>query len=213
VPDRESERFDAVARARSLAGVEEAARLYADWSATYDADVFERLAFIGSARIAELLAGALPDLEQPVIDLGCGTGAVGRRLAELRVATVDGIDLSPEMLAIAASTGAYRRLSVGDLNALPGNVDMTYGASVSAGTFTTGHVGPDAVPALMRLLRPDGLVAWVIAASVWPRFEPVLATIGLDVLHQAVEPIRRDGPPEAVMFVARFHGAGDAGVV
>jgi hypothetical protein len=32
----------------------------------------------------------------------------------------------------------------------------------------------------------------------------VLATNRLDVLHQTVEPIRRDGPPEAVMFVARL---------
>jgi hypothetical protein len=56
----------------------------------------------------------------------------------------------------------------------------------------------------MKLLRPGGLVAWVIAAGVWPRLEPVLATNRLDVLHQTIEPIRRDGPPEAVMFVARL---------
>jgi hypothetical protein len=54
------------------------------------------------------------------------------------------------------------------------------------------------------LLRPGGLVAWVIAAELWPRFEPVLATNALEVLHQAIEPIRRDAPPEAVMFVARL---------
>lgn len=203
MPDRDPQRFDAVARARSLGGVEEAAHLYGEWAATYDADVFERLGFIGSARIAELLARALPDPEQPVLDLGCGTGAVGRRLAELGVATVDGIDLSPEMIAIAESTGVYRRLVVGDLNELPGGLERGYAASVSAGTFTTGHVGPGAVPALMRLLRPGALVAWVIGLPVWPRFDPVLATLGLDVLHQAIEPIRRDGPPEAVMLLAR----------
>jgi hypothetical protein len=56
----------------------------------------------------------------------------------------------------------------------------------------------------LRLLRPNGLVAWVIAVSVWTRFEPVLETRGLDVLHQRIEPIRRDGAPEAVMFVARL---------
>jgi hypothetical protein len=56
----------------------------------------------------------------------------------------------------------------------------------------------------MELLRPGGFVAWVIAAGVWPRLEPVLATNRLDVLHQTIEPIRRDGPPEAVMFVARL---------
>ena len=44
---------------------------------------------------------------------------------------------------------------------------------MSAGTFTTGHVGPDAVPRLMEFLRPEGVVAWVIAVAVWPRFERV----------------------------------------
>jgi SAM-dependent methyltransferase len=193
-----------VARARSLSSVDEAAELYREWASTYDDDVFGRSGFTGSARIADLLAGVLADPSQPVIDLGCGTGAVGRRLAELGVTTIDGVDLSPEMIAVAARTGAYRRLTVGDLNALPVDLDATYAASVSAGTFTAGHVGPEAVARLMRLLRPGGLVAWVIAARVWPRFEPVLTASRLDVVHQAIEPIRRDGPPEAVMFVARL---------
>jgi predicted TPR repeat methyltransferase len=194
---------DPVARARSLSSVEEAAELYAGWASTYDDDVFGELGFTGSTRIAELLVDVLPHLDEPVVDLGCGTGAVGRRLAELGVTTIDGVDLSPEMIAVAARTGAYRRLTVADLNALPTRDDAIYVASVSAGTFTSGHVGPGVAPRLMELLRPDGFVAWVIAAAAWPRFEPVLALLSLDVLHNELEPIRRDGPPEAVMFVAR----------
>jgi predicted TPR repeat methyltransferase len=141
-----------------------------------------------------------------VIDLGCGTGAVGRRLAQLGVTIVDGVDLSPEMLAIAASSGAYRRLTVADLRQLDDQSRASYAASVSAGTFTTGHVGPEVVPRLLDLLRPEGLIAWVIATPVWPQFEPVLATSRLTPLHKSIEAIRRDGPPEAVMFVARMTG-------
>ena len=100
---------DPVRRARSISSVEQAAALYAEWASTYDADVFGELGFTGSARIAELLVSVLPDPTLPVIDLGCGTGAVGQRLAQLGVTTVDGVDLSPEMLAVAANTGAYRR--------------------------------------------------------------------------------------------------------
>ena len=65
---------DAVARARSLSSVEDAVALYGEWASTYDDDVFAELGFTGSVRIAELLARALPDLDQPVVDLGCGTG-------------------------------------------------------------------------------------------------------------------------------------------
>lgn len=199
--------FDPIARARSLSSVDEAVKLYGEWASTYDDDVFGELGFTGSTRIADLLAGVLPDRDQPIVDLGCGTGAVGRRLAQVGVTTVDGIDVSPEMLAVAARTGAYRSLTVGDLNALPESLNTTYAASVSAGTFTTGHVGPGVVPRLMELLRPEGLVAWVIAVAVWRRFEAVLGTYGLAVLHEAIEPIRRDGPPEAMMFVARLSDA------
>jgi predicted TPR repeat methyltransferase len=188
--------------------VEQAAALYAEWAPTYDADVFDELGFTGSARIAELLVSVLPDPTVPVLDLGCGTGAVGRRLAQLGVTTVDGVDLSPEMLAVAANSGAYRRLTVADLHAMEDQAD-TYAASVSAGTFTTGHVGPEVVPRLLDLLRPEGVVAWVIASAVWPEFEQVLARRQLVLLHQSVEAIRRDGPPEAVMFVARMIGGVD----
>ena len=203
---RPSERrpSDPVARARSLSSVEDAAALYAEWAATYDDDVFGELRFTGSLRIAELLAAALPEPGQPVIDLGCGTGAVGRRLAQLGFGTIDGVDLSPEMLSVAADTSAYRQLMVGDLHELPSDLNATYAASASAGTFTSGHVGPRAVPRLMELLRPHGVVAWVIGAAVWPSFEPVLRAMRLEVLHQAVEPIRSGAPPEAVMFVARL---------
>ena len=194
---------DPVARARALAGTDQAAELYRAWAGTYDDDVFARLGFTGSARIAELLIERLPSLTAPVLDLGCGTGAVGRRLAELGATTVDGVDLSPEMLELARRTGAYRHRAVSDLTAADLEVGGRYAATISAGTFTSGHVGPSVVPRLLAAVEPGGVIAWVIGAAVWPGFETALAPFARDVLHRAVEPIRRDGPPEAVMYVAR----------
>lgn len=194
---------DPVVRARALAGPDQAAELYREWAGTYDDDVFGRLGFTGSARIAELLIGHLAGPTAAVLDLGCGTGAVGRRLAELGATTVDGVDLSPEMLELARRTGAYRHLTVQDLTAADLEVGGPYAATVSAGTFTSGHVGPSVVPRLLAAVEPGGVIAWVIGAAVWPGFEAALAPLAPDVLHRAVEPIRRDGPPEAVMYVAR----------
>ena len=197
---------DPVARARALAGTDQAAELYREWAGTYDDDVFGRLGFTGSARIAELLIEHLPGPTAPVLDLGCGTGAVGRRLVELGVTTVDGVDLSPEMLERARRTGAYRHLAVRDLTAFDLEVGGPYAATVSAGTFTSGHVGPSVVPRLLAAVEPGGVVAWVIGAAVWPGFEAALAPLAPDVLHRAVEPIRREGPPVAVLYVARTPG-------
>jgi predicted TPR repeat methyltransferase len=194
---------DPFARARAIGGVDDAAAVYRDWAATYDDDVFGRLGFTGSARIAELLVRHLADPTVPVLDLGCGTGAVGRRLAELGVTTVDGVDLSPEMLAVAEQTAAYQELRVVDLTAATVDLGGPYAATISAGTFTSGHVGADVVPAILGVVEPGGVIAWVIGAAQWPDFEHALAPFDLRVLHRAVEPIRRHGPPEAVMYVAR----------
>jgi SAM-dependent methyltransferase len=49
------------------------------------------------------------------VDLGCGTGRTGAWLRQRGVATVDGVDLTPEMLAIAAARGIYRRVVHADV--------------------------------------------------------------------------------------------------
>lgn len=194
---------DRIARAKGIRSPAEAAELYRSWAQDYDADVFATLGFTGTDRIADLLAAHLDDRTAPVVDLGCGTGAAGARLREHGFVAVDGIDISPEMLAVAERKGAYRRLIAADLlESLP-LADSTYAATVSAGTFTTGHVGVDALPGLLRLLQPGATIAWVIGDPLWDDFRPALEHAGVSTLYDGREPIRRGGLPEATMFVGR----------
>ena len=198
---------DRIRRARSLRSVADAAAVYDHWAPDYDADVFGRLGFTGSERIADLLVAHMDDTGAAVLDLGCGTGAVGARLAKGAIGRIDGVDLSPAMLALARTTRAYGMLVAADLTRPLPFRDGAYAASVSAGTFTSGHVGPGAVAACTRVVRPGGLVAWVIGTAVIDEFEPALARAGLRIRHRSVEVIRRDGPPEGVMIVATRVGA------
>ena len=186
-----------------MASVEENAALYREWAATYDRDVFETLGFTGSKRIADLLASYVPKRSTEVVDLGCGTGAVGARLAELGFEQIDGVDLSPEMLAIAGAKHVYRSLTTMDLTK-PIMPTRQYGAAVSAGTFTSGHVGPSAIAAIGNLLTPGAVVAWVVAFSMWTSFEPAMADAGFEIVNQSLEAVRANGAPEAVMMVARY---------
>jgi SAM-dependent methyltransferase len=53
-----------------------------------------------------------------ILDLACGTGRIGRWLGgRCPGATIDGVDLTPEMLAVAERSGAYRTLRVSDVAA------------------------------------------------------------------------------------------------
>src|SRR5688500_11150921 len=93
-----SSSMERIARARAIRSPADAIHVYRQWAADYDHDVFATLAFTGTNRIVELFAQHQPERSVPVVDLGCGTGAAGARLRERGFTTVDGIDISPEML-------------------------------------------------------------------------------------------------------------------
>jgi SAM-dependent methyltransferase len=193
-----------IERARSLRSPEEAISAYRAWAATYDHDVFAVLGFTGTDRIADLLAEHVADRSTPVVDLGAGTGAAGRRLLAHGFTTVDAIDISGEMLDVACAEHVYAGLLVADLTAPLPIVDAAYPASISAGAFTSGHVGPQAVTEIARIHAPDAIVAWVIAGAVWEGFAPAIAAAGIDLVHHTFEPIRRGGEAEAHMIVGRL---------
>ena len=199
---------DLVARARSLRSTDDAVALYRDWAESYDGDVFDTLGVIGSWRIADLLAEHHADRSAAVLDLGCGTGVVAAHLRDRGFTTIDGWDISPEMLAVAARRGSYRALRVVDLTKPFAVVDDhdgagRYAASISAGTFTSGHVDATAVPRIVEALDEHAVVAWVIAKAWASTFREALRALGFAIEFDALEPIRRGGPAESVMLVAR----------
>ena len=84
---------------------------YGAWSANYEDDVVDEmdLAVLGELRLRSGRARAGPPIwvAAPV-----GTGAW---LRERGVGSIDGVDLTPEMLALARSRGAHDRLVEGDV--------------------------------------------------------------------------------------------------
>jgi predicted TPR repeat methyltransferase len=137
--------------------------LYGRWASTYESGFATRHAYVYHERVAATFAEAAGADDDPVLDVGCGTGLVGEALRALGNWAIDGLDLSPEMLdearrkTAADDSVVYRDLHVADLTALLDLDDDTWGAIVSAGTFTHGHVGPDAFDGLYRIARPGAL--------------------------------------------------------
>lgn len=129
--------------------------LYRNWAATYDQDFVDASGYVLHTQVAHAfhMAGG----QGPILDIGAGTGAVGEVLASLGHTHIDGTDISPEMLNIAAGRGVYAEVFASDiLNGLD-RPDGAYAGITSAGTFTLGHVGPDALDEVVRLLAPSGL--------------------------------------------------------
>jgi SAM-dependent methyltransferase len=54
-----------------------------------------------------------------IADLGCGSGRTARWLASKGVTTIDGVDLTPEMLSRARELSLHRRLEEADVRATP----------------------------------------------------------------------------------------------
>ncbi len=160
--------------AMSLDGDVTALRRYYDsWAPAYDADVGEDQYDLPD-QVAELLDqittehrnepvdGLRVDPAPPapeILDVGCGTGLIGMRLAQVGYRTIDGIDLSPAMTELAATRGCYRSLRSGiDITApLPDELVARYDIVVVGGVFTVGHVPPSALAAIAAMTRPGGL--------------------------------------------------------
>lgn len=140
--------------------------LYRDWAGTYEDGFVAENDYVFPRRLAEIYA-ARAEPSAPALDVGAGTGLVGRALRGLGVETVDGLDISPEMLAEAGRRGGYRRLIEADLTQPLPLADGAYGGLISAGTFTLGHVGPEALDELVRVAAPGALLALGVKREHW----------------------------------------------
>ena len=91
--------------------------LFDQFSQQYDRQMVDGLAYCAPAllrKLADLLGCAAAPVD--ILDLGCGTGLAGEAFKVL-ARRLDGVDLSPRMIAQAKRRGIYDKLTVGDVEA------------------------------------------------------------------------------------------------
>ena len=149
-------------------------RLYAKWAATYESSFVDAKQYRYPKAIAEVFNDVLPPVTR-VLDIGTGTGLTGMYVTRLRPEVViDGMDISPEMLAQAKlktredGSVVYRALYERDLTVAVPNENEPYEALFSSGTFTHGHLGPECLRNLLPLLAHDG---WLVVGVNNEHFE------------------------------------------
>jgi ubiquinone/menaquinone biosynthesis C-methylase UbiE len=86
---------------------------YGEWVHTYEQTVPNEM----DLRLFERLQTVDWSTPRSVLDLACGTGRIGVWLRRhCPAAVVDGVDITPEMLDVARSKGAYRTLDIADVS-------------------------------------------------------------------------------------------------
>lgn len=182
---------------------------YRKWAADYDHQMLDELGYTSPTKIAQQLSQYLPDTQSTVFDIGCGTGLTCVFLAEKGYTNLDGIDLSPDMVRVASERGIYRELLVGDVNQALERNDESYDAVISSGTFTHGHVGPEPLDEIFRILKPGGILACTIHQDLWTSmgFEEKLAALTAKDIASSVscemDSYYKDRDPEGWFCVYR----------
>lgn len=154
----------------------------------------------------QVIALTFPQPGEHVLDIACGTGALTRCVAKSLGPSgrVVGLDLSPEMLAVARTIAPHGRQSAsiewqeGDANALPFESETFDVAYCAFGLmFFLDRVA--ALKEMWRVLKQGGR----LALSVWG---PIGGCPGQKAIHESWE--RHFGADEAAGFLQQ-HVLGD----
>jgi predicted TPR repeat methyltransferase len=132
--------------------------LFDQYAPRFDSALEGRLGY----RAPALLREAVGDRAGIVIlDLGCGTGLAGVAFADL-AQVVDGVDLSPAMIARARARGIYRRLEAAEIVGWLAACEQRYDLAVAADVLVyIGDLAP-VFAAVRRVLAPGGRFAFTV---------------------------------------------------
>jgi ubiquinone/menaquinone biosynthesis C-methylase UbiE len=126
-----------------------------------------------SQKVTELISSDQMKSSKPncykILDAGCGTGRVAAVcFQEIAGACADasiefdGLDYSAGMLEVAQGKNLYNRLVEADLTKTLDFDSEEFCGVVSSGTFLQGHVGPEAIAELSRVVRPGGFMVFTV---------------------------------------------------
>jgi len=107
--------------------------------------------------------------DMKVLDVGCGDGLVGEALFIRGFSDITGMDISPEMLKVAAAKNIYEKLH---------EVDLMKKLPAESGVFdilscvgVTTYLSPSAFDEWLRVVKQDGLLVFTTKTGVMETWE------------------------------------------
>jgi len=158
-------------RARSRSDARYVRHLFDQFSTDYDVRMRGQLSYRAPEILRELASLVL--LKQKglsILDLGCGTGLAGVAFKDM-ARRLDGIDLSPAMIAKARELGIYDALNVGDIES--GLVTFARHYDLILAADTVVYLGDLAqlLPQVAAQLAPDGMFLFTVEKKEGDGFE------------------------------------------
>tara|TARA_B100000497_G_scaffold126296_1_gene164809 strand:+ start:827 stop:1462 length:636 start_codon:yes stop_codon:yes gene_type:complete len=167
--------------------------VYQKWASLYDKDNDDELGTVSQPNSVQIFERYVKDKTTYIIDVGCGTGLVGLQLNKLGYKNFDGVDISQEMIDIAIDRG-YGSLLLGNLNETLPVESNKYEAALCVGVFTHGHVGPNRLKELARIVKPGGVVCFTVNEDVYASFgfDDAIKSLELTGIWKVLELCKKD---------------------
>ena len=140
--------------------------LFDNWASTYDNDLVDDLGYVADAEACRQFVSLITDRQARILDAGCGTGLVGRRLKQAGYTNIHGNDYSVKMLDQARATGAYQSLEQHDLT-LPVKADQLYDAAIAVGVFAFSVPSTEHIVNITRSLKVGGIAIVTVNGKAW----------------------------------------------
>ena len=153
-----------------LKTTDEVMKYYDEWGEKdkYNKDMVE-WNYTGPKETVDVFKKYIDNKEILIFDAGCGTGLVGLQLKKFGFKYFHGADLSQKLLDTVPEN-VYQKLIKVDLNKTINVQDNFYDAIMCVGTFTFGHVKPQALDEFVRITKKDGLICFTINEGIFEEY-------------------------------------------
>lgn len=141
---------------------------YAEWAPSYEADL-QRSGYQAPAHAVALMKKLVPVTAQ-IIEFGCGSGLVGRQLADTGYQRIVGVDVSPEMLKLATNGQPYQSLREHDLTK-PLLDDIRYEAGICVGVCAFGPLMADHIVHMTSVLIENAPLLLTVNGRAWSELD------------------------------------------
>ena len=177
-----------------LKTTDEVMKYYDEWGKKnkYDKDM-EDWNYTGPKETSKIFNKYSSNKDIKIYDAGCGTGLVGVELKKYGFSNFYGADLSQKLLDLVPK-GLYQTLDKVDLNKSIDKNDNSYDAVMCVGTFTFGHVKPQALDEFIRITKNKGLICFTINEGIHKEygFDKKIKQLSNDNLWKEVKFFKSD---------------------